>query len=382
MATKTINLIVPSSFQVPTFLCQATPEQVEQVLLLANAFLEKGSLMSDDCSQEKYRNEAIRIVKHEQKAAADIYEKLLDERNKKIEDLKSEKLHLLEEKNQYIEYLKTEKQQLYKKLDEKDHELKEERHSFQRKLDEKEQKNTEIQEKLQQRIAIQSNSSKRGQEGEKDFEMITSNMKQWTLESVGKTKESADFRLILHSMEVRFEVKNHETVVPYSKNVDKFERDMKQHTSARLGVFVAMKAGIEKFDESITLRWTDDKQLLVFIPYFLSRDLTYTYDMIEGLARTMRYLKPFLETKDVSKDIDVLRDKITMAITTIQTLDKQVSLMYKDHQEYNMKTVANYKSLQSYILSTLTILTGKEQEEVKPKSKSRGKKKEILETSE
>lgn len=364
MSTKTVSFTVSSSFQMPVFLSQASPEQVEQVLILADAFLEKGNYMADGISQEKYRDEAIRIVKHEQRAEIDIYKRLLEEKNLSIQELK------------------VDKQQLHRKLDDKDHELKEERNTFLKKLEEKEIKNNEIQEKLQQRIAIQSNSSKRGLEGEKDFEHLTSNMKQWTLESVGKTKESADFRAIIHSIEVRFEVKNHENVVPYSKNVDKFERDMKQHPSSKLGVFVAMKAGIEKFDEAITMKWTDEKQLLVFIPYFLSRDLTYTYDMIEGLVRSMRYLKAFLETKDVSKDIDVLTDKITMTITNIHNLDKQVTDMYKDHQEYNTKTLAKYKSLQSYILSTLTVLTGKDQEDVKPKAKAKGKKKELVETSE
>ena len=78
--------------------------------------------------------------------------------------------------------------------------------------------------------------------------------------------------------------------------------------------------------------------------------------------------------KDTSKEIEVLTDKITMSITNIQRLDKEVSEMYKDHHDYSTRMEAKYKSLQSYILSTLSVLTGKEQEEMKPKAKGRKKK--------
>lgn len=155
---------------------------------------------------------------------------------------------------------------------------------------------------------------------------------------------------------------------------------MKQHHATKVGVFVAMTARIEKFDDSVTVRWTDDKQLLIFIPYFLTRDLTYTYDMIESFIRMMKYLRPYLETRDTSKDVEMLTEKITQSITNIQLIDKQVMDMLKEHQEHNTKTVAQYKALQSLVLSSLSVLTGKEQEEIKPKAK-RSKKKQLQENS-
>ena len=231
MSLKDITFIVPSGFELPTYLSKASPEQVEHALRLADAILESGITFNHNTDikhyQEKikqlqsstvetYRDEALRIAKAELKAEVGGKETLIHELRRQLE--RSEH-HLEEQKSQYH------------KLDEK--------------LKHTEQKKEEYQEKLQERIAVQSNSSKRGLEGEQDFEQVTKNMKDWKLEHIGqRKKESADFQAIIHTVEVRFEVKNHETLVPYIKNVDKFERDMKANPSTKVGVFVALKARI------------------------------------------------------------------------------------------------------------------------------------------
>ncbi len=383
-AYSSITLIVPKDFKLPDYLETASPEQIQVALELATLLLEQGLHYRDDSEKkhlrqqiiqlqsttvESVRDEAVRIARSELRAEVHGKEALIQELKRQVEDSK--------------ESVKAMRSELRAEVNGKEaliQELKQEKNQLLTKLTTKEEKIDALQEKLQQRIAVQSNSSKRGQEGERDFQLLTSNMKSWALESVGKTKESADFRANIHSMEVRFEVKNHETEVPYTKNVDKFERDMKQHHATKVGVFVAMTARIEKFDDSVTVRWTDDKQLLIFIPYFLTRDLTYTYDMIESFIRMMKYLRPYLETRDTSKDVEMLTEKITQSITNIQLIDKQVMDMLKEHQEHNTKTVAQYKALQSLVLSSLSVLTGKEQEEIKPKAK-RSKKKQLQENS-
>lgn len=364
--TKAVTLTVRDSFDLPISFLKSDPLQVERALLLADALLEAGTHFNhntdikqlrekikqlESTTVESSREEALRIARAELKAEVNGEKAVSMELRERLTDLKHEK------------------QALNEKLSQRESELQQER-----------SKVGELQEKLQQRIAIQSNSSKRGQEGEKDFQLLTSNLKGWNLESVGKTKESTDFRASIHTVDVRFEVKNHETEVPYTKNVDKFERDMKVHPETKVGVFVALTARIEKLDDTIQIRWTENQQLLLFIPYFLTRDLTYTYDMIENLIRMMRYLRHFFETKDTTKDIELLRDKIDTTIQQIQLMDKQVTTMLKDHQEYTVKTTASYQGLRSFILSLLANLTGKEQEV--PKKKRQSKKKSEEPTSE
>jgi len=358
--TKQLSLTVPGSFEMPPHFAKATPEQVEHALRLADTLLEAGIHFHhnfdlkqlkerikhlESTTVESVREEALRIAKAELRAEVLGKESLVSELRRQLTN-----------KEKDYEDLRSEKQKLNEKLSNK------------------EQKVEELQGKLQERIAIQSNSSKRGLEGEKDFEILTTNMKPWSLESVGKTKESADFRAIIHSMEVRFEVKNHESLVPYSKNVDKFERDMKVHPTTNVGVFVALTARIEKMDDSITMKWTEDKQLLVFIPHFLTRDMTYTYDLIENLIRTMRHWRPYFETKDTSKDVEMLTDKITTTISNIQILDKQIHTMSSEHSSYHTKMESHYAALKSIVTTTLSALTGRDQEE--PKKKQRGKKKD------
>lgn len=346
---KDITLTVTSQFEVPTYLSKASPPQVEHALRLADAILESGVSFNHNTDikqyQEKirqlqtttvetYREEAVRLAKAELRAEVMGKESLIHELRRQLERLETQ-----------LDQQKAE----YKSL---------------------EQKKDEYQEKLQERIAVQSNSSKRGLQGEQDFEQLTKNMRDWKLDHIGqRKKESADFQTTVHTVEVRFEVKNHETLVPYQKNVDKFERDMKANPSTKVGVFVALKARIEHMDESISIRWSDEKQLLVYIPYFLSRDLTYTYDLIEGLIQTMRHLRPHFETKDTSKDIEILTDKIKKAVDNVQILDAQIKTMYSDYSAFTTKMEANYASLKSIVCTTLSALTGKEQEEMKPKRK-------------
>lgn len=363
MALKDITFIVPSGFELPSYLSKASPEQVEHALRLADAILESGVTFNHNTDIKQYQEK----IKQLQSSTVETY------REEAVRLAKAELKAVSNEKENLI-------QELRRQLERADHQLEEQKHQYQ-KLDEKlrntEQKKDEYQEKLQERIAVQSNSSKRGLEGEQDFEQLTKNMKDWKLEHIGqRKKESADFQAVIHTVEVRFEVKNHETLVPYQKNVDKFERDMKANPNTKLGVFVALKARIEQMDEAITIRWSDDKQLLVYIPYFLSRDQAYTYDLIEGLIQTMRHLRPYFETKDTSKDIELLTDKITKTITNIQMLDSEIKNMSNDHAAYNTKMESRCSSLKSIVSTTLSSLTGKEQEELKSKRKSTKKQSE------
>ncbi len=84
-------------------------------------------------------------------------------------------------------------------------------------------------------------------------------------------------------------------------------------------------------------------------------------------------MKPYFETKDTSKDLETLNEKIIDTIKTIQILDKQIETIQSDHKDYNTRMLANYSALKSIVATTLASLTGKEIEEEKPKSKRKSK---------
>lgn len=373
MTTKQVTLVVAHTFTMPVYLSSAKPEQVEYALLLADAILEKGSSMTNNTTIKQLQD-TIQTLKST--TVESCYEQAQKISEAKIRVQVVEKENQLRDKENHLEELRTQLDDYKRMLQE----TKAEKESINEKLRTKEQKVDELQEKLQQRIAIQSNSSKRGLEGERDFKMITGNFREWILESIGqKQKESTDFRSSIHSLEVRFEVKNHETMVPHLKNVDKFERDMREHPTTRVGVFVALTARIERMDETITIRWTDTKQLLIYIPYFLTRDLAYTYDVIEGYIRMMKHINPYLEEKDSSKDIQALLEKVEKTTETIKLLDKEISLAEKDHSEYSTKMSARFASLKSLVLSAVSSLTGKVEESKPKKRKSKKAQSELSE---
>ena len=374
MTTKSITFVVPNTFTLPSYLSSATPEQTEYALLLADAIIEKGSTLTHDITIKQLQD-TIKNLKAT--TVESCYEQAQRISEAKIKVQVLEKENQLKDKENHLEELRRQLDDYKRMLQD----TKLEKESINEKLRLKEQKVDELQEKLQQRIAVQSNSSKRGLEGERDFKTITSHFREWILESIGqKQKESTDFRSSIHSLEVRFEVKNHETLVPYLKNVDKFERDMREHPTTRVGIFVALTARVERMDDTIAIRWTDNKQLLIYIPYFLTRDLAYTYDVIEGYIRTMKHINPYLEEKDSSKDILALLDKVEKTTETIKLLDKEISLAEKDHCEYTTKMNKRFASLQSLVISTVSSLTGK-QEEPKSRSKKGKAKKEQIETN-
>ena len=88
----------------------------------------------------------------------------------------------------------------------------------------------------------------------------------------------------------------------------------------------------------------------------------------------MKYVSSYLEEKNSSADIQSLSDKLEKTVSNIQLLDKYLQTAMKDHSEHNTKMNATFQAQKSVILTSLNLLTGKEEEENKPKRKGRGKK--------
>jgi hypothetical protein len=81
-----------------------------------------------------------------------------------------------------------------------------------------------------------------------------------------------------------FEVKNYQNTIPTSE-INKFLRDMKEHTEAPLGVFVSLHTGISKKSGNyIQTEWTDNSQLLIYISSFYTHSIPDTLDFIDSCA--------------------------------------------------------------------------------------------------
>jgi hypothetical protein len=81
-----------------------------------------------------------------------------------------------------------------------------------------------------------------------------------------------------------FEVKKYKNTIPTAE-LNKFRRDMKEHTESPLGVFISLHTEISnKRGKYIDTEWTDNSQLLVYISSFYTHSVPDTLDFIDSCA--------------------------------------------------------------------------------------------------
>ncbi len=129
----------------------------------------------------------------------------------------------------------------------------------------------ELQEALLARGKVRASAVLKGKEGEEDFEEAARDM-GWGLVRTGKESHQCDYKGSVGGMDVFFEIKAHAETIP-SKEITKFQRDMKEHPEIGAGVFVALHAPLRASGgggaggqrAGFWVDWTDDGRLLVFI---------------------------------------------------------------------------------------------------------------------
>jgi hypothetical protein len=125
----------------------------------------------------------------------------------------------------------------------------------------------------------------KGKQGEKEFEELCAQHTTWgPLINTSKEEAATDRRCVIRGCSTMFEVKNYQNTIPTSE-INKFLRDMKEHTEAPLGVFVSLHTGISKKSGNyIQTEWTDNSQLLIYISSFYTHSIPDTLDFIDSCA--------------------------------------------------------------------------------------------------
>jgi hypothetical protein len=118
-------------------------------------------------------------------------------------------------------------------------------------LSKSEQRRRELEDLLLQKTKTLASSQKRGAEGEYAFEGLAINVGFHDIKSTGKEIHMCDYRATVNSIEVFFEVKNHETSIA-NDQVLKFIRDMNEHPEIGAGVFIAMSIGSDFGDLEVS----------------------------------------------------------------------------------------------------------------------------------
>lgn len=125
----------------------------------------------------------------------------------------------------------------------------------------------------------------KGKQGEKEFEELCAQHTTWgPLINTSKEEAATDRRCVIRGCSTMFEVKNYQNTIPTAE-INKFLRDMKEHSEAPLGIFVSLHTGISKKPGNyIQTEWTDNSQLLVYISSFYTHSIPDTLDFIDSCA--------------------------------------------------------------------------------------------------
>ena len=137
---------------------------------------------------------------------------------------------------------------------------------------------------LEERYEKSVSSSVKGAHGETNFMEIIHKHTSWrNVEDTSKSAHSGDMRCNIGDVCTLIEVKNYGKDVP-TKEVVKFLRDMEENPTIPYGIFVSLSTGITGKRDDITMEWTNQGQLCVFISKFLDNDVEMTMKMLGQLS--------------------------------------------------------------------------------------------------
>ena len=239
-----------------------------------------------------------------------------------INELKMEKNRLLEleqqiknDNNTIRDTLQTE----YKRFEEEkrnlyDLALKKGEDTYIKQIEELKLEKKSLNEQLAYLNQARLNSSNLGKEGEFNLEvLLLDTFPDSSFEVPGS--HSGDFIQTYNSINILWEVKNHNTRIP-KPDVDKFIRDMQIHNNIQIGIMVAINATIDAHNSNngFEIQFIDNKRCVIYLskfnshpnPSFILRIIASVFSIIS---------KQSFDTTD----IDALKQKLSLILTLSNT---------------------------------------------------------------
>ena len=229
-----------------------------------------------------------------------------------------------------------------------------------------------LKEKLDAKTSANQNSSKKGKIGEENFETIVREKKGWNLLYQGDKGHAADYQMNLKGINIRFEVKNY-TYTVKTKEVEKLLNDMREHPETDVGVFVSLNTDITGFS-GISLEWTPNNQLILYIPRFLELNIDLVLEFVEILFQTVKPYRSILANNVERDEYPIFKQRIDRAVVYAQNgltrITAGISQFVKDIKALQDKiddmtshTKTNLVAQKEEIQSMIAILTGQSVEE-------------------
>ena len=269
--------------------------------------------------------------------------------NKKDETIKNYD-NLLKEKQHIIDQLTKDKDDLSRRFDKDKDDIskrfdrnKEEITSMLKaRVDEKEsqilklsQENVALKEQMTNQTIIKNNSSLKGANFEEEFTDHINSKRKWNIEDTSKETLSFDRQSkSIHTLEVAFELKGHESKNIPQEDVNKFIKSMQIHTNIKVAFFIAAKRAIaNKTKNQFTFEITKEDQLCVYINKFSEIDENTSVDLMDSIVLMWKnVLNKLPKTESVdckTKNIALvssMNDAIKAFTNSLKTLDDYYKL--------------------------------------------------------
>ena len=284
-----------ANFELPEFFKTYSQDELESYIVLLSKIIQDARKDAEKRSQSKDNiniiEQTIQLLNTNKK----------DETIKNYDSLLKEKQHIIDQltkdKDDLSRRFDKDKDDISKRFDrDKEHFIKskEEITSFLKaRVDEKEsqivklsQENVTLKEQMTNQTIIKNNSSLKGANFEEEFTDHINSKRKWNIEDTSKETLSFDRQSkSIHTLEVAFELKGHESKNIPQEDVNKFIRSMQIHTNIKVAFFIAAKRAIaNKTKNQFTFEITKEDQLCVYINKFSEIDENTSVDLMDSIV--------------------------------------------------------------------------------------------------
>jgi len=277
-----------ANFELPEYFKTYSQDELESYIVLLSKIIQDARKDAEKRSQSK---DTVNIIEQTIQ---------LLNTNSKDETIKNYD-NLLKEKQHIIDQLTKDKDDLSRRFDKDKDDLsrrfdrnKEEITSvLKARVEEKEsqivklsQENVALKEQMTNQTIIKNNSSLKGANFEEEFTDHINSKRKWNIEDTSKETLSFDRQSkAIHTLEVAFELKGHESKNIPQEDVNKFIKSMQIHTNIKVAFFIAAKRAIaNKTKNQFTFEITKEDQLCVYINKFSEIDENTSVDLIDSIV--------------------------------------------------------------------------------------------------
>lgn len=327
-----LSFLVPSTFVLPPRFYTMTPPDLMTALLLTERLLEQQATLSLEehdskqvlAQRQQHQKELAGLQRQEQELRQQLERQHAqeirnwDEQKKLLGKQIAELETSLQRASASYDSLRTQFQdEADRRVAQKETDLQRLIDHLRKELDLERADRKEREGKLLALQTVHQNSSKKGREGEQQFETLCSDLMGWTLTYSGKTGHAADYVAQMHGLQVRFEVKKYNYTVP-TKEMEKFRRDLQEHPETDVGVFLSMETLLTGMQD-VQVEFTPTHQVVFWIPKFLHTEMALVLNWVDCCIQLTKPYRKLLQQQNQGDEHSRLKEIVQRVILACQS---------------------------------------------------------------